>query len=62
MKRKKDGLKEQSNQWKQDNPLMVKVQKQEYFEKNKDKINEYRRRKCDEKKHNPFICTRITEL
>ena len=26
------------------------VQKQEYFEKNKDKITEYRRRKCAEKK------------
>ena len=29
---------------------MVWVQKQEYFEKNKDKINEYRRRKYAENK------------
>jgi len=35
---------------KPDNPSMVWVQKQEYFEKNKDKINEYRRRKYAENK------------
>ena len=39
----KDRIKEYAKQWKQDNPSMVWVQKQEYFEKNKDKINEHRR-------------------
>ena len=46
----KDRIKEYATQWKQDNPSMVWVQKQEYFEKNKDKINEYRRRKYAENK------------
>ena len=46
----KDRIKEYAKQWKQDNPSMVWVQKQEYFEKNKDKINEYRRCKYAENK------------
>jgi hypothetical protein len=33
-----------------DNPSMVWVQKQHYFDKNKDKISEYRRRKYAENK------------
>ena len=46
----KDRIKEYAKQWKQDNPSMVWVQKQEYFEKHKDKFNEYRRRKYAENK------------
>ena len=46
----KQKIKEYAKQWKQDNPSMVWVQKQEYFEKNKDKSNEYRRRKYAENK------------
>ena len=37
-------------QWKQDHSSIVCVPKQEYFEKNKDKINKSRRRKCAENK------------
>jgi hypothetical protein len=46
----KDRIKEYAKQWKQDNPSLVWLQKQEYFEKNKDKINEYRLRKYAENK------------
>jgi len=50
MEENKNTIKEYAKQWKQDNPSMVGAQKPEYFENNKDKINECRRRKYAENK------------
>jgi hypothetical protein len=50
MEENKNTIKEYAKQWKQDNPSMVWAQKPEYFENNKDKINECRRRKYAENK------------